>query len=72
MSVIAENCPNLVVEVVDINKEKINSWNDSDLRNLPVYEKGLKEIIQKVRNKNLFFSTNIKKAISTSDMVLYQ
>ena len=54
MSVIAENCPNLVVEVVDINKEKINSWNDSDLRNLPVYEKGLTEIIQKVRNKNLF------------------
>ena len=69
MSVIVENCPNLVVEVVDINKEKINSWNDNDLRNLPVYEKGLKEIIQKVRNKNLFFSTNIEKAISTSDIV---
>ncbi len=69
MSVIAENCPNLVVEVVDINKEKINNWNDSDLRNLPVYEKGLTEIIQKVRNKNLFFSTSIQKAISTSDIV---
>ena len=32
MSVIASNCPNINVVVVDINEE-INSWNDKDLEN---------------------------------------
>ena len=39
-----------------INKEKIKSWNDMNLENLPIYEPGLKEIINKCRGKNLFFS----------------
>ena len=32
MSVIAERCPHLIVNVVDINKE-ISLWNSKDLRN---------------------------------------
>ena len=54
MAVIAERCPEIKVTVVDQNPQKINAWN-GDLDTLPVYEPGLKEIIQQVRNKNLFF-----------------
>ena len=56
MSVIASQCPDIKVTVVDINQERIDSWNDDNLDNLPIYEPGLKEIVGKARNKNLFFS----------------
>ncbi len=69
MSVIADRCPNLNIEVVDLNKQRINAWNSVDLSNLPIYEPGLKEIIKRARGKNLFFSTNSKKAIENADMV---
>ena len=62
MSVIALKCPDIRITVVDANIEKINQWNGS-LDNLPVFEPGLKEVVEKTRNKNLFFSTDIKKAI---------
>ena len=55
MAVIAEKCPYLKVTVVDINQERINDWNSSDLERIPIFEPGLKEIISKVRGKNLFF-----------------
>ena len=59
MAVIALKCPNLNITVVDVNPEKIKSWN-GPLDKLPVFEKGLSEIVKKVRNKNLFFSNDIK------------
>ena len=66
MAVIADKCPDINVFVVDKNKSRIDAWNSPDLDLLPVYEPGLKEIIKRVRFKNLFFSTetiqNIKKA----------
>ena len=46
MSVIAKNCPEIKITVVDINKQRINSWNDNNLDNLPIYEPGLKNIIK--------------------------
>ncbi|MGY8914830.1 MAG: nucleotide sugar dehydrogenase, partial [Flavobacteriales bacterium] len=67
MSVIANQCPEIQVTVVDINQDRINQWNDEDLDNLPVYEPGLKEIIASTRNKNLFFSTEVDKAIEDAD-----
>ena len=69
MAVIAKNCPNIQVSVVDINEERIALWNEKDLNKLPVYEPGLKEIIKTSRNKNLHFSTNIDDAISMADMI---
>ena len=54
MAVIAKNCPDLKIEVVDINHERINAWNDKDLDNLPVFEPGLKEVINEVKVKSLF------------------
>ena len=69
MAVIAQKCPEINVRVVDLDKDKINAWNDSDLSNLPVKEPGLSDIIKKVRNKNLFFSNDIDDAIIKSDMI---
>jgi len=69
MAVIALKCPDIKVSVVDINHSRINSWNDDNLDNLPIFEPGLKEIISKTRNKNLFFSTKIDQAINESEMI---
>ena len=69
MSVIADKCPHLVVNVVDLNEERINLWNSDDISKIPIFEPGLQEIIKRVRNKNLFFTTEIKKTIKNSDMI---
>lgn len=69
MSVIAKMCPEIDVTIVDINKEKIAQWNGNDLDNLPIYESGLKEIIAETRGRNLFFSTDIDKAIKEAQMI---
>ena len=69
MAVIADKCPYLEVTVLDINEERIIQWNDTNLDKLPVYEPGLKDIIQRVRERNLFFSTEIESVIADSHMV---
>ena len=68
MAVIAFHCPDIIIDVVDINQKKIDLWN-GNLDNLPVYEPGLKEIVSKVRGKNLFFSTEINRSIKQSKMI---
>ena len=69
MAVIADFCPDLLVNVVDINQDRINAWNHNDLSKLPIFEPGLEEIIKRVRGKNLFFSTDVKSGIEKADMV---
>tara|TARA_Y100001933_G_scaffold67732_1_gene68249 strand:- start:240 stop:1652 length:1413 start_codon:yes stop_codon:yes gene_type:complete len=69
MSVIAKNCPELEINVVDINKNRIDLWNSKDIKKLPVFEPGLAEIIKKVRGKNLTFSTEVELAIRDADMI---
>ena len=69
MAVIANNCPEIEVNVVDINETRINQWNSNELSNLPVFEPGLKNIIKKCRNKNLHFSTDIVRNIKSADMI---
>ena len=68
MAVIALKCPDINVTVVDNNPSKIKAWN-GDINKLPVYEPGLKEVVKKVRNKNLFFSNDVNKAIIDSEMI---
>lgn len=68
MSVIALKCPNIKINVVDSNENKIDAWN-GDLENLPVYEPGLSEIVKKVRNKNLFFSKDIPGSIEKAQVI---
>ena len=69
MSVIDYNCPDWRINVVDINADRINSWNSKDLSKLPVFEPGLEKIVKKCRGINLFFSTNIKENIAKADIV---
>ena len=69
MAVIADKCPNIIVNVVDIDKERIKKWNDKNLNNLPIYEPGLAEIIDRCRDVNLHFSNAVKEKISVADMV---
>lgn len=69
MSVIASQCPEIKVTVVDISKERIAAWNDADLDKLPVYEPGLKELVAKTRGKNLFFSNEIDTAIDEAEII---
>ena len=69
MSVIADRCPDIKVNVVDINSERIDAWNSNNYDKLPIYEPGLDKIINRCRNKNLFFSTDLEKNIAAADMV---
>ena len=68
MAVIALKCPHINIIVVDANPERIKAWN-GNLENLPIYEPGLSEVVEKTRNRNLFFSDNIKGAIEKSEMI---
>jgi UDPglucose 6-dehydrogenase len=69
MAVIAKQCPEIQVTVVDVNQVRIEAWNDNNLNNLPVFEPGLADIINEVRGKNLHFSTEVDKAIEDADMI---
>lgn len=69
MAVIAQKCPEIKVTVVDINKQRIADWNDSNLDVLPIYEPGLKDVVAEARGRNLFFSTDVDKAIEEAEMI---
>jgi UDPglucose 6-dehydrogenase len=69
MAIIAEKCPQIQVTVVDLNEERIAAWNDEDVENIPIYEPGLSEIVKKARGRNLFFSTNVEKAIDEAQII---
>ena len=69
MSVIAINCPELIINVVDLNSNKIDAWNSKDFSKLPVFEPGLDEIVKKCRDKNLFFSIDVEANIRKADII---
>ena len=69
MAVVAQKCPHIKVTIVDINESRISAWNNDDLNKLPVFEPGLDAIVKESRGRNLFFSTDIDKAIDEADMI---
>ncbi|MGV1012126.1 MAG: UDP-glucose 6-dehydrogenase [Flavobacterium sp.] len=69
MAVIAQKCPHIKVTVVDLNEQRIAKWNDADVENIPVYEPGLSNIVAQSRGKNLFFSTEVDKAIEEAQLI---
>lgn len=69
MAVIAQKCPHVKVTVVDINEARIAAWNENDLSKLPVFEPGLDKIVDEARGRNLFFSTQVDKAIDEAEMI---
>lgn len=66
MAMIASKCPQYKVTVVDINAERIAQWNSD---RLPIFEPGLDELVRSSRGKNLFFDTDIPKAIGEADII---
>merc|ERR1711892_843625 len=64
--IMAQQCPNIKVTVVDKSVERIAAWNSPDL---PIYEPGLQEVVEKCRGKNLHFSTDVELAIKEADLV---
>ncbi|MGR3318431.1 MAG: nucleotide sugar dehydrogenase [Candidatus Anammoxibacter sp.] len=66
MAMIALKNPDCKVTVVDINADKIDAWNSD---NLPIYEPGLLDIIKEVRDKNMFFSTDVINGIKDADII---
>ena len=69
MAVIAQKCPHIQVTVVDLNEQRIADWNDPNPENIPIYEPGLSEIVAEARGRNLFFSTDVDKAIDEAQMI---
>lgn len=74
-TVIALNCPDIIVSIVDVNPVRIAAWNSDpdpltgELDHLPVYEPGLAAIVKKCRGKNLFFTTEIDRCIEQADLI---
>ena len=66
MAVIALKNPGRKVYVVDIDRSRIDAWNSE---NLPIFEPGLKEVVERVRGRNLFFSTDIEGCIKKCDII---
>jgi UDPglucose 6-dehydrogenase len=58
--------PHSTVTIVDVNPHRIAAWNSDKL---PIYEPGLEEIVFERRGKNLFFSTEVDKAIVEADLI---
>lgn len=69
MAVIAQKCPQIQVTVVDLNQERIAAWNNEDVTTIPIYEPGLAEVVAEARGRNLFFSTDVEKAIDEAEMI---
>lgn len=69
MAIIAQQCPHIKVTVVDLNEQRIADWNDDNLDKLPVFEPGLDAIVKEARGRNLFFSTEVDKAIDEAEMI---
>jgi UDPglucose 6-dehydrogenase len=55
MAIIALKCPHVDVTVFDLAKTRIDAWNSDQL---PIYEPGLQEVVEEVRGKNLFFTSD--------------
>lgn len=66
MAMIAKQCLDIQVHVVDINPNRIAAWNSEEL---PVYEPGLYEVVKEARGRNLKFSTDVEGAIRESDII---
>ena len=66
MAMIARKCPAVKVTVVDINADRIAQWQSGSL---PIYEPGLKTVVDECLNRNLFFSTDVDREIAAADMI---
>jgi len=66
MAVIAKNCPQHRVVVVDVDSSRIAAWQSDKL---PIYEPGLDDVVRCARGRNLFFSTETERHIAEADVI---
>ena len=66
MAMIAKNCPEHKITVVDINQDRIDRWNSDEL---PIYEPGLLKVVKEARGRNLFFQTDVAAATMDADII---
>lgn len=71
-AVLSAKNPEIKVFVVDLNQSRIDAWNSDQL---PIYEPGLLDIVRLARDgldgrkPNLFFSSDVDRAIKDSDLI---
>ncbi|ESP01811.1 hypothetical protein LOTGIDRAFT_225098 [Lottia gigantea] len=65
-AVIASKCPDVQVTVVDLSEERIRQWNSD---HLPLYEPQLDDVVKSCRERNLWFSTDVDKAIIEAELI---
>lgn len=75
-AMIAYQCPDIQVTVVDTNAQRVDAWNSG---HPPMYEPGLEDILATIRRRgcavtknsccNLQFSIEIEQAIKDADMI---
>ena len=65
MAMIAHQCPDIDVHVVDLNPKRVAAWNSEEL---PVYEPGLYDVVKQALGRNLRFTTDVPGAIRESNM----
>lgn len=66
MAMIAAKCPECMVQVVDIDSQRIAAWQSDKL---PIYEPGLEQLVARTLGRNLFFSTDIAGGIRDADII---
>ena len=65
MAIIAQKNPGIIVNVVDMNENKIAAWNSKNLEKLPVYEPGLSKVVK--LEEEFIFSNDVNKHIEQAD-----
>ena len=64
MAVIADKCPKIQIEVVDLNLDRIKNWNNNDFSKLPVFEPGLeKKLLRDVEERIYIFQIKLKRKL---------
>jgi UDPglucose 6-dehydrogenase len=66
MAVLAARCPECQVTVVDIDEKKVAAWQTGEP---PIYEPGLKAVLQETLGRNLSFSTDVPRAIEEAEAI---
>ncbi len=66
MAMIAEKCPDIRVEVVDLNEKRVAAWNPT---NCPSMSRGSTRSSAARAAGNLFFTTNVEGAIREADII---
>jgi UDPglucose 6-dehydrogenase len=70
MVVMAVECPEFDISVVDISEARIRAWSEGcEPSDFPFYEPGLCDDIKKCRGRNLSFSTDLGPSIDNADII---